>query len=165
MKFIPLTNSRFSAIVDDEDYEKVIDFNKKWWVIHDKDKKPMAIVSYRKRNKINGKGPVYLHRLIMGCIADNGLDVDHRFGNIFDNRRSFQLRWATFSQNAANRRKYKNNTSGEKGIYFHIRDKMWCVSISMNNKRFFREFKTLEEAKRFRDEKLNELHGEFSNKG
>ncbi len=97
MKFIPLTNSRFSTIVDDEDYGKVKELKTKWIVVHQSTGKPAHI---RSSTRVNGRY-VLLHRFIMGCVKPNGMFVDHRFGNIFDNRKSFQLRWSTRSQNQA----------------------------------------------------------------
>jgi|SRR5579863_1464187 len=71
-------------------------------------------------------GPYYAHCLDyetkktyrMHCLiakAPEGLMVDHRNGDTLDNRRS-NLRPATHSQNCANQRVNRLNTSGHKGV-------------------------------------------------
>ena len=68
-------------------------------------------VAYR----IDGKRRVQpLHRYLMQ--PPEWMQVDHANHDTLDNRRS-NLRIATPSQNAANRNKYKNNTTGFKGVF------------------------------------------------
>lgn len=161
MKFIPLTNSRFSAIVDDEDYIRVMALNTDWCVIYDKDKNPASIGSTR---KINNKY-ILLGRFIMNCIYDNGLmNVDHIFDNIFDNRKVF-LRMVTFSQNCMNTGKYRNNKSGVKGIYWNKANKNWCSQITKEGRRItVGSFLLLEDAIKARKEAEEKHFGEFSRK-
>lgn len=44
------------------------------------------------------------------------------------------LRWATYDQQAVNRSKKSNNTSGYTGVSFHIRLNKWGSNIGVNNK-------------------------------
>lgn len=56
---------------------------------------------------------IYMHREILN--VPDGLNGDHVNGNSLDNREE-NLRLATSAQNAWNRDKYKNNTTGYKGV-------------------------------------------------
>ncbi|MCO1498261.1 HNH endonuclease, partial [Limosilactobacillus reuteri] len=65
----------------------------------------------------NGKKTFqFLHQQIAG--APPGAITDHRDGDGLNNRRA-NLRPATAVQNGYNCAKYKNNTSGVKGVSFH----------------------------------------------
>ena len=79
-----------------------------------------------------GKGKIRMHNLIMP--PKTGFVVDHINGNGFDNRRE-NLRIVTPEENALNRKKYTNNKSGFKGVYWHKRIKKWGVEIRAFNKR------------------------------
>jgi hypothetical protein len=57
--------------------------------------------------------------------------IDHRDGNITNNRWN-NLRRATASQNNANRRRPRHNTSGYKGVYRSRRSGHWCAHIGRN---------------------------------
>jgi hypothetical protein len=58
---------------------------------------------------------------------------DHKDCNPFNNRKE-NLRPATKSQNATNRSKQSNNTSGVVGVYWHNRDQIWGARIGVNKK-------------------------------
>lgn len=121
MKFIQLTHG-MKAIVDDEDYERVNQF--KWLYIQ---------VGYVARWTYcdNRRVMIYMHRFIMS--APCGKDVDHKFGNKLDNRKS-QLRIATRQQNLRNRGRNKNNQSGHKGVSWDKRNGKWRAVITVNRK-------------------------------
>lgn len=59
--------------------------------------------------------------------------IDHINGIRSDNR-IVNLREATLSQNAMNRIKAANNTSGYKGVSFHKQSGKWQASIKINGK-------------------------------
>lgn len=83
------------------------------------------------------KRSVVLSRLIMNCPCDNGYDIDHKDGNVFNNKRS-NLRMATFSQNNANRPKiHHKSTSKYKGVSFEKRRKHWRCCIMVNFKQIY----------------------------
>lgn len=82
------------------------------------------------RTGIKGK-TVLMHRLIMG--APHGVEVDHINLDTLDNRKE-NLRIATRSQNAANRRRQSNNTSGYKGVSWNKQRKKWHAYICVENK-------------------------------
>lgn len=128
----PITITRGQvALVDDEDYVWLSQW--KWQAIPGK-----SGTMYAKRRGNVRKGDkaqtVLMHRVILN--SPLGFDVDHINGNGLDNRRS-NLRVVTTSQNLANRRRFKNNRSGYKGVVKNG-DK-WAMKFSL-------EFDTPEEA-------------------
>jgi ribosomal protein S27AE len=87
---------------------------------------------------------IYMHRLIMD--APLGKDVDHRDGNLLNNRRS-NLRVCEHSQNLANAKCRKDSPSGYKGVRFH-RGK-WEARIKIDYKgKHLGRFNTAEDAAR-----------------
>jgi hypothetical protein len=62
--------------------------------------------------------------------------IDHRDGDCTNNRWN-NLRRATHSQNNANRRRPRNNTSGYKGVYRGRRPGQWYAQIGKNGKMIF----------------------------
>lgn len=100
-----------------------------------------------------------MHRLIMDC--PDGMVVDHIDGDGLNNRRS-NLRLALPSQNASNRKRHSNNTSGHTGVYFHQRDGDWRARISVNgSRRHLGSFSCQEAAMAAYAEASAALHGEF----
>lgn len=75
------------------------------------------------------------HRLIyifhFGAIPE-GFEIDH-IDTIRHNNKIENLRLANHSQNQQNGRKYKNNTSGHKGVFFYPPNK-WRARIGVNGK-------------------------------
>lgn len=74
---------------------------------------------------------VRIHQIVLPAPA--GFEVDHINGNPFDNRRC-NLRLASRSQNAANSRLNRANTSGYKGVYWHKTTKRWHARIHVNGR-------------------------------
>lgn len=107
---IPLTKGQV-ALVDAEDFEWLNQW--KWSVRFDKS----TGCFYAQRYAYSGgvKQNIIMARLILGLEKGDLRQADHvDTGNTLDNRR-FNLRIATQSQNNANRRIGRNNTSGFKG--------------------------------------------------
>ena len=128
MKTIKLIHG-YEAQVDDEDYVYLSQFN---WNYH-KDR----YTGYAINDKL-----VRMHRLIMQ--PPKGMVVDHIDGNGLNNCRS-NLRICTNQENLCNKRKYKNNKSGFKGVSWRKQCSKWRAYIQINNKqKHLGYFKTAE---------------------
>jgi hypothetical protein len=101
----------------------------------------------------------YSHRLAV--LAMTGVEaeshVDHINSDKSDNRWS-NLRVASHQQNLSYRPKPKNNTSGQKGVYWASRDKVWIARFSNYKIGHSKDF---DEACRMYKEYTQELLGEF----
>jgi HNH endonuclease/AP2 domain len=88
--------------------------------------------------------------------------IDHRDGNPLNNRWT-NLRLSTCTNNAANRKRYRSNTSGYKGVSFHRRMRRWTAYISRGGRRYnLGSFATAEAAHEAYVAKARELFGEFA---
>lgn len=126
MKTIPLT-AGYEAIVDDEDFERV---SRLTWYAHISRRKNGSIHTvYTRHDKMvkRKRTRVYLHRFIAG-IENPKVQVDHANNNGLDNRRE-NLRVCGQSQNNANMRKPRHNTSGFKGVTWFAARGKWVAQI------------------------------------
>ena len=73
--------------------------------------------------------------------------LDHINRDTLDNRIE-NLREASSTQNACNRGKFSNNTSGAKGVFWHERSQKWFVYVDVAKKRhnigYFEDFELAE---------------------
>lgn len=89
-------------------------------------------------------------------------EVDHRDMNPSNNRWS-NLRLASHSQNAMNRTKRSDNTTGLKGVYRHYKNGKFRAAIAANKKQYhLGVFDTREEAHAAYEAAAAKLHGEFA---
>jgi hypothetical protein len=88
--------------------------------------------------------------------------IDHRDGDTINNRWS-NLRRATSTNNAANRRRPRNNTSGFKGVFFDRDRRAWAARISKDGQsHFLGRFATPQEAHAAYAAAAEDLFGEFA---
>ena len=155
------------AIVDEEDFELLDQY---YWharpdaatayAIGNLSLKPAGPVdmSHRKRRP-KGRGnigkTITMHRFLLGAPED--MEVDHINGNGLDNRRS-NLRFANRSENMKNRRVFKNNRLGHKGIHFEKKSGRYAVLIRVS-------FETLEEVLLEKERIFQFIHGEYYGNG
>jgi hypothetical protein len=106
------------------------------------------------------------HRLawlyMTGEFPPPGVEIDHKDTDRTKNS-WLNLRLATRSQNNANWKAPRHNTSGLKGVCFHKGAQKWCAQIHKDRKRIYLGlFLSKEEAKAVHDAKAVELYGEFA---
>lgn len=121
---ITLTQGKVT-LVDAEDFEWL----SRWsWYAHKRKRKTGEYAWYAVRKEPDGR-MIYMHREIMA--APRGMDVDHKFGDGLDNRRS-ELRLATRRQNLQNRRHAQGGkTSRFRGVSWWARDGNWRAQGAM----------------------------------
>ena len=155
MKEIVLTRSLIT-LVDDDDYEKFKFL--RWYASYD-DRGDGFIAAHNVTNSDGSRKTLYLHREVMGLVK--GEEVDHINRNTLDNRKE-NLRRCTHAQNMMNRRVYKNNKSGYKGVSWHEKKKKFGAAIKANKKKYFLGyFDTAKDAAIAYNEGSKRLHGDF----
>jgi len=167
--------SELCALVDDEDYEKVMEAigRGKWYAHNNGSTKDYAMSGDRRKS---------IHRVVMD--APKGMVVDHADGNPLDNRKS-NLRKCTRSQNSQNKKLRSDSATGFKGVwkkrgikytskktgetkYYELKKPYEAYigdpATANPNKRQIKlgTYATPEEAARAYDEKAKELYGEFA---
>ena len=174
MKKIKLWKNRYElsdkvALVDDEDYEKVVEAIKyksgkpgKWYA-----HRPAAYknTNHVKHYAVNGDRRRAIHRVVIN--APTGMDIDHINGDPLDNRKE-NLRICTRGQNSQNRALRRDSESRFKGVYRCKKPYRAYISdpvTSYPKKRHINlgSYETVEEAARAYDRKAVELYGEFAN--
>lgn len=154
IRHIPLTHGQV-AVVDAEDYPHLSQFTwrAKW---------AKSVGGYYAERTVT----IPMHRVVINC--PDGLIVDHvKPRSTLDNRKS-NLRIATYSQNAGNRRKHHDNTSGYIGVAKIIdqwgeRYRAYFTDPSKTPKRQHAGIHpTAIEAARARDRAVLAVYGEFA---
>lgn len=158
MRELKLSNSDKVALVDDEDYEWVAEYN---WQLGGRNE----VIRCTSWGSI--KYNVLLHRVINDTPL--GMCTDHKNRNPPDNRKE-NLRTCTHNQNNANRAKTTSlkgvKTSSQYiGVCINLRNKKnpWCAQLSSpRHKRHIGIFKTEKEAALAYNNRAIEIHGEFA---
>ncbi len=152
-KEIPLTQGKV-AIVDDEDYERLMEY--KWCY--------SSTIGYAvSRTYVGGKKKVLLmHRFILNAPPDKV--TDHINHNKLDNRKS-NLRICSSSENNRNMPINRaNNKSGYRGVYWSKSRKKWIANIRFNNKPIYLGiFDNKHDAARMYNFWAVDLFGEYAN--
>ena len=157
---VPLTKGQI-AIVDIEDFAS-ISTNK--WYAHLNPLNGRFYALRRVLNKKTGKRDgIWMHRQILGLAPGDERQGDHVEPLATLDNRKENLRIATIGQNNRNKRKYKTNTSGFKGVSLHTASKKWSAQIRCGgNPIYLGLFETPEEAHAAYSLKAKELHKEFA---
>ena len=161
MREIKLWNNRNElsdkvAIVDDEDYNRVMEAisSRSKWYVH-------SPPPSKKYYAFDGSHRLSIHRVVMS--APKGFDVDHINGDPLDNRKE-NLRICTRSQNCQNKSVRADSKSGFKGVDQRAtRFRAYIGDPNRKNRHInLGSYSTPEEAARAYDKKATELHGEFA---
>lgn len=147
------TSNGFEVLVDDEDYERLSQYN--WYATGDKHTH-YAI----RREYANGKQKnIRMHRELMN--PPEGKVVDHINGNGLDNRKE-NLRVCLQSQNCRNARKYEASNRYIGVTYLKTKDK-WQANGNMDGKQVYLGIFDCEiAAARARDAYVRQHYGEFA---
>jgi len=149
MKFIALKNSNRFAIVDDEDYEAVMEFQ---WSLAE----PSKGHFYARKTK---GGQRFMHRVVADRAGLTGEAIDHRNHAGLDNRRA-NLRGCSAMENCWNSRR-KVGASGCPGVSKN--GKGWVVKFRHAKQcHYFGFFLDLEQAKEVAMAAMAHLRGEFA---
>lgn len=148
-KPIELTRGKI-AWIDAEDYSLVSRY--RW---HAKYSKGNWYAAARVSGEI-----VFMHNLLLG--RRDGYEVDHEDQDGLNNQR-YNLRHSTYSQNRANVKTRKDNSSGYKGVCFHPKSGRWRAYIQVNKRwKSLKSYKTPQEAALAYNTAAKEAFGEFA---
>ncbi len=124
---------------------------------------PCTVYAMRTEQIGGRQKTIKLHRQIMD--PPHGLQVDHISGDGLDCRRK-NMRLATRFQNARNARRSRANTSGFKGVSWHVGGQNWQAMIWGRGKnKHLGHFTTPEAAHAAYVEASERLWGEFARAG
>jgi HNH endonuclease len=126
MAEIPLVNGRGVAIVDDEDYERVVALGS--WRLHS------AGYAYTggAPKSLDPEGTLMHHVVLPPTPGDGGV-TDHINRNKLDNRKA-NLRRVTQVENVQNSVTRSDNTSGVRGVTWDAARQQWQARISVRGK-------------------------------
>jgi hypothetical protein len=112
--------------IDLEDVDKCKEY--KWHIHYSQSKE--YIFSHEKENS---RKNLRLHRFVLD-FYDISLDIDHKNGDSFDNRKE-NLNICTRQENMMNQRKLpSNNTTGYIGVWFNKKTNKFAAQIKLNRK-------------------------------
>jgi len=99
---------------------------------------------------INGKKKhMLVHRLVALAFLPNFYGkptVDHKDRKDKTNNSLYNLKWATYEEQARNKGIPSTNTSGVKGVSYCNRDRLWRARLVINGRRLQKSFKIKEDA-------------------
>lgn len=160
--------SLYETLIDTEDLQKIIAFNKTWHVGLNNGNNKYYVHSTLHLGVFNNKSKsktIYLHRFILN--AENGTKIDHINHNPLDNRKS-NLRFISQANNLKNRsEKNSNNKSGYRNVCYNklFNNTPWQVQLQIDGKNtVLRRFNDVHEAGKFAEEMRNRYYGKFAGK-
>lgn len=145
-------NLKLVALVDDEDFESLNQFN---WCATKRGKTFYAI-------RACGGTTMKMHRQILK-LADPKILTDHIDHNGLNNQKE-NLRLANYSQSNSNRNSNSSGTSKYLGVSWDKRNNRWTAQIQKGGvRKHLGGFRTETEAAICYNEAAKEVHGEFAN--
>ena len=143
------------AVVDREDLPRLITGNRRWYAMRVNQNKVYVTRS------IGTTARDFIHRIILG-VSDPRIQIDHRSGNTFNNRKA-NLRIATPNGNRANSKKNCNNTSGYRGVSKVRNRGKWQVQIKVKQQSIYLgQFNSLTAAARAYDAAARKYFGQYA---
>lgn len=152
-----------TALVDDEDYERVSRYR---WRLSPKRHHRYAQAHIRTEYHPDGRRKCVgesMHRLVMGCVPGDGQVVDHCNNDGLDNRKE-NLRLGGWNGNNRNRQPVQGRSSKYKGVTFFKRDRLWRASIKLDSPKRIQlgSFKDERDAALAYDFAARQHYGEFA---
>ena len=156
MRTIELTKG-FVAVVDEEDYDRLTAYR---WQVNGRQGKQRRCAVRNVKLSSGANQMIYMHREVLQVPAS--VQVDHINCDALDNRKA-NLRPATNSQNNANTRIARTNTSGFKGVSWIARIRKWQARIKvLGSARYLGVYANPEDAARVYDSAAREAFGSFA---
>lgn len=157
MREVPLCHNH-AVFVDDDDYKEVLKYS--WYIL----KSPTGDSVVRSVKTMNGMTLQRLSQFVLGVAPGEamGRQIDHKNGNIFDNRKE-NLRFCNHSQNQMNSKKHVGTSSKYKGVHYFKRARRWQAYIMKDYKRkHLGYFSDETVAAKAYDNAAKELFGDFA---
>lgn len=142
----------FVALVDDEDYEYLNQFN---WCVQ---RLKHTYYAARRDSVLNSNDYLYMHRVIMNTPSD--MQVDHRDHNGLNNQK-YNLKNCTKMQNAHNMK--PRSRSGYLGVSISKKGYIIAQITCGGHYEYIGIYKTTKDAAEAYDKRAKELFGEFAN--
>jgi hypothetical protein len=145
----------FAVQIDDDDAERVL--QRKWYVRVPEANTPYCYTWVYTGGKVIATS---LHRFITNMVGNNSAVIDHIDHNGLNNQKA-NLRVCSILENAWNKKRGRNNTSGYKGVSW--KNDKWCARIMKNRESYdMGSYDSIEEAAFAYDVAALHLFGEFS---
>lgn len=159
IKQLKLHNTNQVALLDEEDYDRVIALGLRWLLKEKHVRAETFTVNQFTHKRI--KGYLLLHRFVMRLDRNSDIQIDHKDRDVLNNTKD-NLRLCSRSQNMMNRTS-KTGMSGYKGVTWHIRVKMWHAKIGVNKQRIsLGYFSDVKDAAKAYNEAAAKYHGPFA---
>jgi len=143
--YIYLRNIDKWTIIDLKDFELANTHTGRWMGLYEPRINNYYVTGHTTSKNGAKSIPLKLHRWLLG-VTDTKTQTDHKNHNTLDNTRN-NICPVTCLENMQNKRHYKTNTSGKRGVSWHKRIQRWYAYIRVNKKSIhLGYFNTVEEA-------------------